>query len=41
MIYYQKSGANWLQREGTFCVKSSREATECVTISWKGGMLLL
>lgn len=33
-----KTGARWLQREGTFCVKSSREATEYLTISQKGGL---
>lgn len=32
-----KTGACWLQREGTFCVKCSRETTECLTISQKGG----
>ena len=35
-----KTGARWLQREGTFCVKCSRELTECLTISQKGGALL-
>lgn len=35
----QKIGARWLQREGTFCVKRSREVTECITISQKGGVL--
>ena len=33
MNYYQMTGAVWLQREGTFCVKCSREITECLTIS--------
>lgn len=33
----QKAGARWLQRKGTFCVKRSREVTECVTLSQKGG----
>ena len=40
MTYYQTTGACWLQREGTFCVKCSRELTECLTISQKGGALL-
>lgn len=35
----QKTGARWLQRVGTFCVKRSREVTECITISQKGGVL--
>jgi hypothetical protein len=35
-----KTGANWLQRVGTFCVKSSRDVTMCLTISQKGGLLL-
>ena len=33
-------GAYWLQRVGTFCVKSSRDVTMCLTISQKGGLLL-
>jgi hypothetical protein len=37
----QKNGANRLQREGTFCVKCSREVTECLTISQKGGRALV
>ena len=37
MYYNQKTGANWLQCMGTFCVKCSRVLTECVTISQKGG----
>ena len=37
MYYNLKVGANWLQREGTFCVKCSREVTEYLTISQKGG----
>ena len=40
MNYFLKSGANWLQREGTFCVKCSRETTEYLTLSQKGGMQL-
>lgn len=36
----QKTGANWLRRKGTFCVKCSRNATECLTLSQKGGALL-
>ena len=32
-------GAYWLQRVGTFCVKSSRDVTMCLTISQKGGLL--
>ncbi len=40
MNYNQKTGANWLRREGTFCVKCSRYATECLTLSQKGGALL-
>ena len=32
-----KVGANWLQREGTFCVKCSRVNPECITLSQKGG----
>ena len=35
-----KTGARWLQRGGTFCVKYSREVTECLTISQKVGTLL-
>ena len=35
------SGANWLRREGTFCVKCSRKEIECLTINQKGGVLLL
>jgi len=35
-----KTGARWLQRGGTFCVKCSREVTECLTISQKVGTLL-
>ena len=37
MTINPKTGANWLQREGTFCVKCSRVLTECETISQKGG----
>jgi hypothetical protein len=37
MNYILKTGANWLQCMGTFCVKCSRVLTECVTISQKGG----
>jgi hypothetical protein len=37
MTYNQKAGANWLQCKGTFCVKCSREVTEYLTISQKGG----
>ena len=33
-------GAYWLQCVGTFCVKSSRDVTMCLTISQKGGLLL-
>ena len=33
----QKAGVNWLQCEGTFCVKCSREVTEFLTINQKGG----
>ena len=40
MNYFLKSGANWLQRGGTFFVKCSRETTEYLTLSQKGGMLL-
>jgi hypothetical protein len=40
MTNNQKTGANWLQREGTFCVKCSREVTEYLTLSQKGGLLL-
>jgi hypothetical protein len=36
-----KTGANWLQRQGTFCVKCSRYATEYLTINQKGGVWLL
>ena len=36
-----KTGANWLQRKGTFCVKCSRYATEYLTINQKGGVWLL
>lgn len=32
-----KVGANWLQCEGTFCVKCSRVTPECITLSQKGG----
>ena len=35
----QKTGARWLQREGTFRVKCSREVTECITFSQKGSVL--
>ena len=41
MNYCLKTGADWLQREGTFCVKCSREVTEFLTISQKGGVTLL
>ena len=37
MNYFLKSGANWLQRGGTFCVKCSRETTEYLTINCKKG----
>ena len=37
MYYNQKVGANWLQREGTFCVMCSRVKTECKIFSQKGG----
>jgi hypothetical protein len=40
MTNCQKSGANWLQREGTFYMKCSREVTEYLTLSQKGGVLL-
>ena len=33
-----KVGANWLQREGTFCVKCSRETSEYLIISQEGGV---
>ena len=36
-----KTGANWLQCMGTFCVKCSRHATEYLTINQKGGVWLL
>ncbi len=39
MKFNLKTGARWLQRQGTFCVKRSRKVTECVTISQKGGVL--
>ena len=35
-----KTGADWLQCEGTFCVKSSRDVTKYLTINQKGGSLL-
>lgn len=38
MNYDLMTGANWLQRKGTFCVKCSRNVTECLTISQKGGV---
>lgn len=38
MTYNQKVGANWLQREGTFCVKCSRETSEYLIISQEGGV---
>ena len=38
MNNHKTTGARWLQRKGTFCVKSSRETTECLTISQKGGV---
>ena len=37
MNYNLKTGANWLQCMGTFCVKCSREVNECLIISQKGG----
>ena len=40
MTINPKTGADWLQCMGTFCVKSSRVLTECLTISQKGGLLL-
>ena len=40
MNHYLNFGANWLQCVGTFCVKSSRDVTMCLTISQKGGLLL-
>lgn len=39
MNHYLNFGANWLQCVGTFCVKSSRDVTMCLTISQKGGLL--
>jgi len=33
-----KTGANRLRGGGTFCVKCSREVTESLTISLKGGL---
>ena len=36
-----KTGANWLQREGTFYVKCSRDVTKYLTINQKGGAWLL
>lgn len=39
MNHYLNFGAYWLQRVGTFCVKSSRDVTMCLTISQKGGLL--
>ena len=33
-----KAGANWLRGEGTFRVKCSREVTESLIISQKGGV---
>ena len=39
MKHELKTGARWLQREGTFRVKRSREVTECITISQKGDVL--
>ena len=41
MTINPKTGANWLQRKGTFCVKSSRYATEYLPINQKGGVWLL
>ena len=41
MTINPKTGANWLQRKGTFCVKCSRYATEYLTINQKGGVWLL
>ena len=38
MNYKLKTGADWLQCMGTFCVKSSRVLTECFIISQKGGV---
>ena len=40
MYHKLKTGAYWLQRVGTFCVKSSRDVTMCLSISHKGGLLL-
>ena len=41
MNYILKTGANWLQCMGTFCVKCARVLTECVTISQKGGKAVI
>ena len=41
MTINPKTGANWLQRKGTFCVKCSRYATKYLTIKQKGGVWLL
>ena len=41
MTYNQKIGADWLQREGTFGAKCSRDVTKCVTINQKGGVSLI
>ena len=39
MCKNQETGARWLQPVGTFRVKCSREETECITFSQKGGVL--
>ena len=36
-----KTGACWLQRVGTFCVKCSRDVTKYLTINQKGGVALV
>ena len=41
MDHKLKTGANWLQCMGTFCVKCSRVQTAYVIISQKGGGSLL
>lgn len=41
MTIKPKTGANWLQCKGTFCVKCSRNVTEYLTINQEGGLLLL
>jgi hypothetical protein len=39
MCKNHETGARWLQPVGTFRVKCSREVTECITFSQKGGVL--